>query len=103
MVKIRLARRGSRNKAFYRIVAVCEQVKKSAPALDILGIYQPSKKVFSIDLKKLDLWVKKGALISPALSNLIAKYGSKANDKEVSTKEATQPEAKINKVPLKAK
>jgi small subunit ribosomal protein S16 len=71
MVKIRLARAGVRNKPFYRIVAVNHKAKKTAPALEILGHWQPSTKTIKIDKEKLAEWVKKGAQVSEAVTKLL--------------------------------
>lgn len=73
MIKIRLAERGTKNKAFYRIVAIDERKQKGAEALEILGYWQPSVNLIKIDNKKVDEWVKKGAQISPAVKKLIKK------------------------------
>ncbi|MGD0523150.1 MAG: 30S ribosomal protein S16 [Candidatus Microgenomates bacterium] len=71
MVKIRLNRTGVRNHPFYRIVAVDEREKKGGVPLQVLGYWQPSKKLIKIDKKALEAWVSKGALVSPAVSKLI--------------------------------
>lgn len=71
MVKIKLQRRGSRNKAFYRIIAIDAKDKMTGQALDILGSWQPSTKSVEIDKKKVTEWVKKGALVTPAVQELL--------------------------------
>ncbi len=71
MVKIRLDRTGVRNKPFYRIVAIDEREKKGGVPLEVLGYWQPSKNLIKVDKKALDNWVKKGAVVSPAVNKLI--------------------------------
>jgi len=71
MVKIRLDRTGVRNKPFYRIVAIDEREKKGGVPLEVLGYWQPSKNLIKIDKKALESWVKKGAVVSPAVNKLI--------------------------------
>lgn len=71
MVKIRLDRTGVRNKPFYRIVAIDEREKKGGVPLEVLGFWQPSKNLIKIDKKALESWVKKGAVVSPAVTKLI--------------------------------
>jgi len=73
MLKIRLARTGVRHKPFYRIVATDERKKLATAPLEIIGTWQPSVDAFSIDKKKLEAWVKKGAQISGAVKELLEK------------------------------
>lgn len=71
MIKIRLSRSGVRKKPFYRIVAVDERVKVKGKSLDILGFWQPAKKLKKIDTEKLNQWLKKGAKVTTAVKKLI--------------------------------
>ena len=71
MVKIRLDRSGVRNNPFYRIIVIDERKKKGGVPLENLGFWQPSKNLIKIDKQALELWVKKGAVISPAVKALI--------------------------------
>lgn len=73
MLAIRLQRKGVIKKAFYRIVLTPKEVKGSAPALEILGFWQPSKDLLKIDKKKIIEWEKKGAKVSPAVTKLLQK------------------------------
>ena len=71
MIRIRLARGGTKNKPFYRIVAIEKSRKRGGKALDILGYWDPIKDVKKIDKKKLKEWLSKGAKISKAVDKLI--------------------------------
>lgn len=71
MIKIRLQRRGSRNKPFYRIVASDEKKKMGGNALDILGYWQPSKKTLKLNKEKYSLWIKNGGVPTKAIKSLI--------------------------------
>lgn len=71
MVKIRLARGGTKNNPFYRIVAIDSKRKRGGKPLDIIGYWHPAKDVKKIDTKKINEWVKKGAQISGAVEKLI--------------------------------
>lgn len=73
MVKIRLSRKGKKNKPFYRIVAVDEQKKRSGEALEILGFWDPANSELKLDSKKLKEWLEKGAQLTPAVKKLIKK------------------------------
>lgn len=70
MVKIRLQRMGSRNQAFYRIVALEEKKKRSGAPLDILGFWKPKKGVLTLDTKKLAKWRESGAVVTQAVQAL---------------------------------
>lgn len=71
MVKIRLVRLGTRNKPFYRIIAIDEREKGSGVPLEIIGFWHPSQDKIELDIKKINNWVGKGAQVSPAVKKLI--------------------------------
>lgn len=71
MVKIRLSRKGVRNKPFYRIVAINENEKAKGVPLQILGYWYPSKNSQKIDAEKVKAWVKKGAKLTRAVARLM--------------------------------
>lgn len=75
MVKIRLARMGSKNKPKYRIVAADEKFKRDGRFLEILGHYDPTTNPFSLVVKKdkIDWWVSRGAQVSETVSKLVFK------------------------------
>ena len=74
MIKIRLDRRGTKKKAFYKIVATNENQKKGGSSLDTLGFWHPFKKKFEINKEKFDSWIKKGARPSEAIKKLCENY-----------------------------
>ncbi|OGM13692.1 30S ribosomal protein S16 [Candidatus Woesebacteria bacterium RIFCSPLOWO2_01_FULL_39_23] len=71
MIKIRLARGGTKNKPFFRIVAIDERKKVRGSAIDLLGTWNPKKNTKIFDKTKIDAWIKKGAILSPAVKKLI--------------------------------
>lgn len=71
MVKIRLARGGSKNNPFYRIVAIEERRARQGKPLEILGYWHPLRSDKKIDKKKIDKWVGRGAKVSKAVTTLI--------------------------------
>jgi small subunit ribosomal protein S16 len=71
MIKIRLSRLGTRNKAFYRIVAIDERQKAGGVPKEVLGYWNPATKKIELDKAKVKDWVKKGAQVSPAVKKLI--------------------------------
>jgi len=73
MIKIRLSRLGKRNDPFYRVVAIEHTRKRGGKPLEILGYWHPAKNKKTIDVKKIEAWVKKGAKISKGVNDLIKK------------------------------
>jgi small subunit ribosomal protein S16 len=71
MVKIRLQRLGKKNAPFYRVVAIDESKKRSGEALDVIGFWYPEKNDKQIDKKKIEAWVKKGAVVTKGVKQLI--------------------------------
>lgn len=71
MIKIRLARGGTKNKPFYRIVAIEESRKREGKSQDILGYWHPAKDTKKIDKKKLKFWIERGAKVTKAVEKLL--------------------------------
>lgn len=65
MVKIRLARRGKKNAAYYHIVVVDSRKKRNGAVLATVGSYDPHPEKSEAKLKlvreEYDSWVAKGA------------------------------------------
>lgn len=72
MVKIRLARVGSKNQPKFRIVVANEQFKRDGRFLEILGHYDtttdPSRVVINKD--RYQYWLEKGAQPTEAVYHL---------------------------------
>lgn len=73
MIKIRLSRRGVKNKPFYKIVATDSRNKTRGKYLELVGHWQPSKGDVTINRSKIMKWVKLGAQVSPAVCKLMEK------------------------------
>jgi len=71
MIKIRLARYGTKNKFVYRIVAADSHKKGVGKTLDTLGFWNPVKNIKQVDKNKMSFWIKRGALINKSIINLI--------------------------------
>jgi small subunit ribosomal protein S16 len=71
MISIRLDRRGTKLKPFYKIIAIDSRRKKGAPPLETLGYWHPAKNVLKIEKEKIDAWLKKGAKFTAAVRKLI--------------------------------
>lgn len=77
MLRIRLTRTGRSNQPKYRIVVAEHSAPIKGKFLEILGHYISitDPKEFSIDKKKYDEWVKKGAKPTPTVEALVKKFG----------------------------
>lgn len=71
MIKIRLARGGSKNKPFYRIVAIDEQSKREGKPLEILGYWHPKKNIKKINKERIKALINKGAKTTMVVDNLL--------------------------------
>lgn len=72
MITIRLSRDGKRNAPFYHVVASEKRSRRDSSNLEVLGSWHPRKKDISLDKKKIEAWIAKGAQISPAVKKLLA-------------------------------
>ena len=77
-VRIRMQKAGkSASKRYnYRIVAIARAKARQADHLDLIGSYDPSKKPasLSINMAKLEKWIKQGARMSDTVRSLVKKY-----------------------------
>lgn len=72
-ITLRLLRLGKRGNPSYRIVAIDKRKKRNGTYVEIVGHYNPiaNPPVFTLDQKKVDYWLGKGALISEGLEKLM--------------------------------
>ncbi|MBL4587814.1 30S ribosomal protein S16 [Candidatus Babeliales bacterium] len=71
-VKIRLSRLGTKNRPYWRLVAVDERVKRDGAVLDNLGTYDPIKhSVIQLHTDRIKYWTSMGALCTDAASKII--------------------------------
>lgn len=71
MIAIRLSRLGRKKAPFYRIVAVDSTKKAVGAVLEILGTWNPAKKILEVKKENMEKWVKKGAQISATVKKLL--------------------------------
>ena len=83
-VKIRLTRKGTHKRPYYRIVAADSRAPRDGSFLDILGTYDPLENPAKVELEeeKIIAWLKKGATPSDTAKQLIKKSGILAKRKE---------------------
>ncbi len=76
-VVIRLSRRGTKKRPFYRVVATDSRSPRDGKFLEVLGTYDPLKaeNQVNIDADKAQSWIKKGALPSRTVTSLLKKAG----------------------------
>lgn len=73
-VSIRLSRVGHKHDLIYRIIATPTRSKRDGKNLEIMGSYNPTLKTLQINKDELEVWVKKGAIISPTVKRILEKY-----------------------------
>ena len=76
-VVLRMTRRGSKKKPFYRIVAADSRSPRDGRFLQILGTYDPlkSENNIRVDAEKITSWIKNGAKPSQTVASLLKKAG----------------------------
>ncbi len=71
-VKIRFSRIGSKNRPYWRIVAMDSRKKRDGACLEDLGTYDPLKhEIVLLNKDRIQEWVNKGAECSPAVIKLM--------------------------------
>ena len=78
-VRIRLTRKGSKKKPYYRVVAADSEAPRDGRFLDILGFYNPMKEPAEINLdrEKVKKWLDDGALATDSVKAILKKEGFK--------------------------
>ena len=73
MVKIRLARVGSKKNAIYRVVVADSRSPRDGRNIETIGRYnpQPNPSIVDIDLEKAERWLAEGAQPTPAVRKLM--------------------------------
>ncbi len=73
MVKIRLARVGSKKNAIYRVVVADSRSPRDGRNIETVGRYNPQTEpsLVELDLAKVEDWVGKGAQPTAAVAKLI--------------------------------
>ena len=73
MVKIRLARVGSKKNAIYRVVVADVRSPRDGRSIETIGRYNPQTEpsIVEIDLDRANAWIDKGAQPTPAVKKLM--------------------------------
>lgn len=72
-VSIRLRREGSKNRAFYRVVAAHSHHRRDGRFIELLGTYDPHQGPDKADLKmdRIEYWLGTGAKASDTVRSLV--------------------------------
>ena len=75
--KIKLQRKGTKGRPFYRVVVQDESAPRDGRVIEILGEYNPLKDpaVFNVDKEKTAAWLAKGADPTEKVRILLGKAG----------------------------
>jgi small subunit ribosomal protein S16 len=73
VVKIRLARVGSKKNAIYRVVVADVRSPRDGRNIETIGRYNPQTdpSIVEIDLEKAERWIANGAQPTPAVRKLM--------------------------------
>ncbi len=76
-VKLRLTRKGTKRKPFYRIVAADIESPRDGKFLEALGTYDPMQDPAVIILKedRINYWLGEGAIPSTTVKSILKKQG----------------------------
>lgn len=75
MVKIRLARHGSKKRPYYRIVVQDSRSSRDGKFIEEVGRYNPciEPPFVKLEMEKIETWVKNGAQPTDVVAKLISK------------------------------
>ncbi len=75
MVALRLNRQGTKDRPYYKIVAVDNRKRRDGRYIEQLGTYNPMQEGenYTLDLEKADAWISKGAQPSVTVASIIKK------------------------------
>mgnify|MGYP003573983625 CR=1 FL=1 len=76
-VKIRLTRKGTKKRPFYRIVAADIECPRDGRFLELLGTYDPMVEPAAITLKeeRIKYWLDEGAKPSTTVKSILKREG----------------------------
>jgi len=75
MLKIRLTRRGKKNRAFFRLVVAEHTAPIKGRFLEALGFLNPHTKEKNLKADRIKHWLEKGAQCSDTVHNLLVREG----------------------------
>lgn len=95
MLMIRLQRKGKKNAANFRIVVAEKSAHVSKKFKEVLGNYNPAKKVFNLrNTDRLNHWLSNNISLSPTVHNLFVEKGLLKAEKVKAYSVKKRPEPK---------
>ncbi len=75
MVALRLTRKGTKDRPYYKIVAIDSRARRDGRPIEQIGTYNPmiEGENYTIDLEKADKWLSNGAQPSETVNSIIRK------------------------------
>ena len=79
-VKLRLTRKGTKKKPFYRIVAADIQAPRDGKFLEAIGTYDPMQDPAVINLKqdRVQYWLEQGAVPTTTVKSILKKQNAES-------------------------
>ena len=75
-VRIRLTRKGTKKRPYYRLVAADSEAPRDGRFLEILGSYDPMKDPAEVKIKeKVSRWINNGAIASESVKAILKREG----------------------------
>lgn len=95
-VSIRMTRRGTKKKPFYRIVAAHSEFKRDGRFLEILGTHNPciEQNQTKLKLERISYWLGQGAKASDTVKSLLKRANSQETDTPAPRKAKKKPKIK---------
>ncbi|VFP79461.1 30S ribosomal protein S16 [Candidatus Erwinia haradaeae] len=83
MVKIRLARHGSKKRPFYKVIVTDNRSARDGRFIERVGFFNPiasgQAEPIHLNLNRIEIWVQRGACLSDRVRTLIKSYAKKNN------------------------
>jgi len=79
-VKLRLTRKGTKKKPFYRIVAADIEAPRDGKFLEAVGTYDPMQDPAVINLKqdRIQYWLEQGAIPTTTVKSILKKQNAQS-------------------------
>ena len=80
MVALRLSRHGTKDRPYYKIIAVDSRKRRDGRPIEQIGTYNPMVEGvnFTLDIEKADKWISTGAQPSDTVRSIIKKAKAQA-------------------------
>lgn len=80
MVALRLSRQGTKDRPYYKIVAVDSRKRRDGRPIEQIGTYNPMVEGinYTIDLEKAEQWISNGAQPSDTVGDILKKARKEA-------------------------